>query len=131
MDFRRLAGIIAALLAGAAGAVQAKINGNLSSSIGDGLTAAAASFSIGLLACVAILALSPAARAGLSRVRTAVRTGGLRPAYLTGGLCGALVVASQTLAVAALGVAVFTIALVAGQSVASLAVDRAGIGPGG
>ena len=33
MDFRRLAGVIAALLAGAAGAVQAKINGNLSSNV--------------------------------------------------------------------------------------------------
>jgi bacterial/archaeal transporter family-2 protein len=80
---------------------------------------------------VAIFAGSPAARSGLRQVRTAVHERKLRGWYLTGGLCGALVVTSQTLTVATLGVAVFTVALVAGQSVASLAVDRAGIGPGG
>ena len=46
-------------------------------------------------------------------------------------MCGAAIVASQSLTVATLGVAVFTVAIVAGQSLASLAVDRAGLGPAG
>ncbi|GAB3816003.1 hypothetical protein GCM10027605_64320 [Micromonospora zhanjiangensis] len=46
-------------------------------------------------------------------------------------MCGALLVASQGLTVHQLGVAVFTVAVVAGQSTSSLAVDRAGLGPAG
>lgn len=46
-------------------------------------------------------------------------------------MCGAFLVATQGLTIGALGVAVFTVAVVAGQSASSLAVDRAGIGPGG
>lgn len=40
-------------------------------------------------------------------------------------------VISQGLTLGTIGVAVFTVGLVAGQTMSSLAVDRAGIGPGG
>ena len=57
--------------------------------------------------------------------------GQLRPWQLLGGTCGAFFVSTQGLTVSILGVAVFTVAVVAGQIVSSLPVDRAGLGPGG
>jgi transporter family-2 protein len=48
-----------------------------------------------------------------------------------GGACGAFLVIGQGTTVATLGVAVFTVAVVAGQSVSGLAVDRLGAGPAG
>lgn len=50
---------------------------------------------------------------------------------MLGGICGAFLLVTQGLTVATIGVAVFTIAVVAGQTSSSLLVDRAGIGPGG
>lgn len=46
-------------------------------------------------------------------------------------MCGAFLVAAQGLTVATLGVAVFTVAVVAGQTASGLAVDQAGVGPMG
>src|SRR5699024_9978870 len=48
---------------------------------------------------------------------------------LVGGVCGGALVLSQGLTVATLGAALFTVAVVAGQSSSGLAVDRAGLGP--
>jgi bacterial/archaeal transporter family-2 protein len=73
----------------------------------------------------------PSVRSGLGRVRSAVRTGKLSPYLLLGGTCGAFLVSCQGLTVGTIGVAVFTVAVVAGQATSSLVVDRAGIGPGG
>ena len=46
-----------------------------------------------------------------------------------GGLGGAMYVASQSITVATLGVALFTVCIVAGQTGNSLLVDRLGLGP--
>jgi transporter family-2 protein len=48
-----------------------------------------------------------------------------------GGLSGAFLVAMQSITVAVIGVAVFTVAVVAGQAASSLVVDRLGLGPAG
>lgn len=128
---RRAVGIAAGAFAGIAVTVQARVNGELADSLRDGFVAALISFVIGLVV-VAVGALAmPVARRGLREFRDALRTGGLRAWQCTGGVCGAIVVVSQGLAVGTLGVAIFTIAIVGGQSVTSLAVDRAGIGPSG
>jgi transporter family-2 protein len=50
---------------------------------------------------------------------------------LLGGLGGATLIASQSLTVPLLGVALFTVAVVAGQTGSSLGVDRSGLAPGG
>ncbi len=127
----RVAGTAAALGLGAAVAVQTRINGEFGQRIDDGLVAALLSNTGGLL-LLSVLALTrPRVRRGLGRVRAAVRDGGLRPYHLLGGVCGAFMVACQGLTVTAIGVAVFTVAVVAGQAVSSLMVDRAGVGPGG
>lgn len=128
---RRALGLVLAVVAGAAVATQARINGELAVRIDDGVVAAVLSFAGGQLVLLATAALLPRMRRGLSRVAREVRSGGLRPWQLLGGACGALLVLSQGFTVGVIGVAVFTVAVVAGQAISSLLVDRAGIGPGG
>ncbi|MEV4723907.1 DMT family transporter, partial [Micromonospora humida] len=128
---RRVAGIGLATAAGVGVAVQSRINGELGVRLADGIAAAVISFGVGLLVLLVLVPALPGGRRGLADLRTALRSGALRPWQLLGGVCGAFLVATQGLTIGALGVAVFTVAVVAGQSASSLAVDRAGIGPGG
>jgi bacterial/archaeal transporter family-2 protein len=126
----RAAGSALAALGGVALAVQGRINGQLGDQLHDGVFAALISFSVGSVLLLMALPILPAARAGVGRLREAVRTRALRPWQLFGGACGAVVVAAQGFTVPILGVAVFTVSVVAGQIVCSLPVDRAGLGPG-
>lgn len=126
--------MLGAVLAGGSGmavAGQSRINGELAVRLGDGVAAALVSFSTGLLVLGLLVPLTGPGRRGLRAIRAALRGGRLRWWQCLGGLGGGFVVASQGLTVATLGVAVFTVALVAGQSASALAVDRAGLGPGG
>jgi bacterial/archaeal transporter family-2 protein len=123
------AGLVA--LGGLGLAVQGRVNGMLGRQLGDGLVAALMSFSVGSVLLLAVLPFSPAARAGVGRLRKALRDQALRPWQMLGGACGAFLVTTQGITVSFLGVAVFTVAVVAGQIVCSLPVDRAGLGPGG
>ena len=125
----RVAGAVLAGVGGVTLAVQGRVNGQLGQVMHDGVLAALFSFGIGTVLLVAAVAVTPSARAGLVRLRTSVRAGRLRFWQCLGGVNGAFLVTCQGLTVAILGVAVFTIAVVAGQVVASLAVDRAGLGP--
>lgn len=140
----RGAGTAVTVVVGVVMAAQARINGELGRRIDDGLVAALLSFLGGLLLLTLAAAASPQMRAGLGRVRAAVgnrRDTGrephapgpypLRPYQLLGGIFGAFLVSCQGLTVGAVGVAVFTITVVAGQTASSLLVDRAGLGPGG
>lgn len=120
-----------AVVVGAVFALQARINGELGERLHDGVAAALVSFGTGLALLLGYTALSARMRAGLGKVAAAVRTGRLRWWHLAGGACGGYVVACQGLTVASLGVAVFTIALVGGQVVSGLVVDRLGLGPAG
>lgn len=120
-----------ALVAGVAVAVQAKINGVLAVKTDDALLAAVISFGGGLVVLLVILALTPSMRAGLGRVVSAVREVRLRRWHLFGGLGGASLVASQGFTVGVLGVAMFTVGVVAGQTVTGLIVDKVGLGPAG
>ncbi len=124
-------GLALGLLIGAGVAVQGRINGELGARLEDGVAAAVVSFGSGFVLLLIAVALSPRLRAGLRGVRGALASGELRYWQLLGGLCGALFVASQSLAVAAVGVTAFTVGAVSGQLVSSLVVDRLGIGPQG
>jgi len=130
-DSRRATGIAAAALGGVAVAIQARLNGQLADSLHDGFVAAFVSFVIGTVVVIVATLCMPAARHGLRALRESLAVGKVHGWQLTGGVCGAIVVASQGLSVGTLGVAIFTVAIVAGQSAASLAVDHAGIGPSG
>ncbi|RKN43428.1 DMT family transporter [Micromonospora endolithica] len=128
---RRATGVGLAVASGVAVAVQSRINGELGVRLDDGIAAAVVSFGIGLLVLLVLVPATPGGRRGLVALRAALRDGSLRPWQCLGGVCGAFLVATQGLTVGTLGVAVFTVAVVAGQSGSSLLVDRAGVGPTG
>lgn len=112
-------------------ATQARINGELGHRIHDGYTAAAISFSIGLVIVAVIASATPSARLGVREAFTEVRAGRLPAWMLFAGVGGAIFVLSQGLASALIGVSLFTIAFVGGQTLSGLVVDRIGFGPGG
>jgi len=121
--------------AGALVAAQSEINGRLAHELGTGVragfAAAVVSFGTGLFVLATLTALLPHQRRGVRRFVAAVRSGALPPYLLLGGLFGAFLVASQGLTVATIGVALFAVAVTAGQSTSALLVDHHGIGPSG
>lgn len=127
--------LLSAFAVGGLVALQSHINGRLADELGAGATGAAitalVSFGSGFLLLCLICGLTPRARHGLRRVAAAVRVGRLRPWHLVGGSAGALLVAAQGLTVATIGVALFTVAVVAGQTTSAMFVDKVGAGPAG
>jgi transporter family-2 protein len=119
------------VLIGAMYAVQSRLNGALGQQMGDGFAAAVISFGSGLVILSLGLILFRRGRRGLLRVARAVSARSLSWWHLLGGLSGALFVLSQGLVAAPLGIAMFTVAVVAGQTVSGVVMDRFGIGPGG
>ncbi len=116
--------LAAAVVSGGLVAVQQRLNGDLGRALGDPLVAAVVSFGTGLL-LMTVLVLQRGARA---------RWADLGPVpwwTRIGGLGGASLVAVGATAAPEIGVALLTVGLVAGSTVGGLAVDRAGIGPGG
>lgn len=126
-----LLALLGSLLAGVLGSVQGRMNGELSRRTGEPVEAAVWSFGSGLLVLTVVVLTVPAVRAGLGAVVAAVRSGRLRWWQGIGGLAGGLYVAVQSYAVPLVGVALFSVAVVAGQVGNALVVDRFGIGPGG
>ena len=119
---------ILAVLSGACLATQSRINGALGHELGHGPLAALVSFAVGLAILVGIAGLSPAMRAGVARLWRVLRSGELPWWFATTGVIGAFFVAAQGLAAGVVGVALFTVGVVAGQTISSLAVDRIGLG---
>ncbi|WP_232331635.1 DMT family transporter [Agromyces laixinhei] len=120
-----------ALLFGASTALQSRINGQLSVALDDPYTAAAISFGSGLVILLIVLSVWRPGRAGLVRVASALRRRELAWWMVFGGLAGAWFVTTQGLSVGVIGVALFTIAIVAGQTVGGIVFDLVGLGPGG
>jgi transporter family-2 protein len=128
---RRGLGLLVAFVTGTGISLQARVNAALAARLDDGVAAALISFGTGFLLLVLLTVAFPAPRRGLRRLRAGLAEGRLRWWHFTGGLFGALLVASQGLTVGVLGVAVFTVAVVCGQIGSSLLMDRLGVGPGG
>jgi len=125
------AALIGSGLAGALTALQSRINGGLSQQLGNGYVTAAVSFGSGLVILSVIIVLSRRGCKGLALLRTELSSGHLPVWALTGGCFGALFVLAQGLVATVLGVALFTVGVVAGQVLGGLLIDRLGIGPGG
>jgi transporter family-2 protein len=115
-------------VAGMLTAVQSRMNGQLAHDTGDAFVTSVISFGSGLLILTVGLAFAPAARAGIVTVVAAVRGGRMPWWYLAGGTAGAIFVLTQSLVVTLIGVALFTVGIVAGQLTSSVIVDRRGIG---
>ena len=109
-------------------ASQARINGELSHELGDGVLAALISFGSGLIIVAVALLIAPSARRGLGLVRTALTERRIPWWYAAGGAAGAFLVLSQGLTAAVLGVALFTVSVVAGQTLSGLVLDARGLG---
>lgn len=123
-------GLGIALAAGVAMPIQGRINGALGRELGNPVAAALVSFTSGFILLLLVSLLLPRGRAGLAGIRRAVKGRAFPLWYLGAGTVGALVVYSQALTVPLVGVALFTVAIVTGQTLGSLFVDRIGFGPG-
>jgi transporter family-2 protein len=128
---RKLGLAVAAIASGVLFAVQGRINGALGADLGDGILAAVMSFAGGLVVLLLLATVYPRMRAGLRNARAALAAGELRTWHCLGGVGGAMFVASQSITVGVLGVAMFTVGVVAGQTVSGLLVDKVGLGPSG
>ncbi|HUQ61753.1 DMT family transporter [Lentzea sp.] len=125
-----MTGGLLATAGGVAIAVQARVNGTLATSLHNGLLAALVSFAGGWLVLLVVVLSRQSGRDGLLRLRDALAHRRIRWWECVGGVSGAVLVGSQGLAVATIGVAVFTVAVVIGQVVSSMVVDNLGVGPG-
>jgi transporter family-2 protein len=126
-----LLALIGSAFGGVLLSVQGRMNGELATVTGEPVEAAMWSFGTGLVVLTVLVLTVPAVRSGLGKIVSAVRDGSLRRWQILGGLSGGLFVATQSYAVPILGVALFTVAVVAAQTGNALVVDRFGIGPGG
>jgi transporter family-2 protein len=110
---------------------QSSINSELNIYTENALITALINFTTGLIVLALMMIFSRAIRNGFTSIPRLVREGKLKRWQLIGGLSGAFFVASQSSLVQVVGVAIFTVAVVAGQTSAALLVDKAGIGPAG
>jgi len=115
---------------GALIAVQARINGELSARLQDGIGAATLSFLGGLIVLTVLAVFSPGIRRGLQQLVAATRSGQLPRSYLVAGAFGASFALAQSTTALIVGVAVFTVAAIAGQTLSGLVVDSVGFGGG-
>ena len=120
-----------AALSGILIAIQARANGELSHQLGNGLEAALVSFGSGLIIIVLISVFNPSIKEGIRNLREAVQEKKIARWKLFAGMLGGTWVAVQTHIVPLIGVAIFSVASIAGQATASLIVDRIGLTGGG
>ena len=119
--------IAAAFLAGIFIALQSRINGGLGLALEDGISAALFSFTSGWLLIGAVFAANKESRAGLLRLMSKVRSRELPLWFLLGGTLGGFLVMTQGVAAGYLGIALFTVAVVAGQSLSAITIDSRGL----
>jgi len=122
--------IAVAAFAGALIGLQSRANGGLSIALGNSREAALISFGTGFLVLMVLAAISAPLRDGLRAIRAAVQDGRLPRWQTLAGMMGAFFVIVQAFAVPKTGVAIFSVATIAGQSAMSLAVDRLGLRAG-
>ena len=120
-----------AAISGVLIALQARANGELSHLIDNGVQAALVSFGSGLLIIAIVAIFSPSIKAGARNLKGAIDRKELPKWTLFAGALGGSFVAVQTHIVPLIGVAIYSVASIAGQTAASLVVDRIGLTGGG
>ena len=122
---------ILAAISGAMIALQARANGELSAALDNGVEAALISFGSGLLIIAIVALFSPSIKEGARHLKASVKSKEIPLWTLFAGALGGTFVAIQTHVVPVIGVAIYSVASIAGQTAASLLVDRLGITGGG
>ena len=120
-----------AAISGVLIALQSRANGELSYRLENGAEAALISFSSGLIVAALITVFNPKIKAGLNRLKTALVNREIPRWRLFAGMLGGSFVAVQTHVVPIIGVALFSVASIAGQTATSVIVDRIGLTAGG
>jgi bacterial/archaeal transporter family-2 protein len=129
MQSRRLDFLAA--LSGVLIALQARANGELSQRLDNGIQAALVSFGSGLVIIAIVAIFNPSIKQGVRTLSKAVKERNLPSWTLFAGMLGGGFVAVQTQIVPLIGVAIYSVASIAGQSAISLLVDRIGLTGGG
>ncbi|WP_248758453.1 DMT family transporter [Pseudarthrobacter sp. SSS035] len=124
-------GIPLAVTAGLTLPLQARINGELGQRLQDPLLAGLFSFGGAALIMAAATLVLPSGRAAFVKLLSGTREGSIPWYFHAAGVVGAYFIFAQTSFVAGVGIAIYTVAVVTGQTVSGLAVDRVGLGPGG
>ena len=120
-----------AIVVGGMTALQSRVNGRLAIHLENGILAGFVSnFSGWIVLCVLVAAFSTN-RASFSRITRSIRRRDIKVWEILGGLGGGFFLAAQGSGVPVIGIALFTISLVAGQTTSSLLVDKLGISPSG
>ena len=120
-----------AFFVGALTALQSRANGRLAIHLNNGILAGLVSNLTGWSLIFIILAFSKKDRTSFIRVLKASRHREIKLWEVMGGFGGAFFLAVQSSSVPVVGIALFTIGLVAGQTSSSLLVDKLGISPSG
>lgn len=119
------------MVVGALTALQSRLNGQLSKDIHNGIAAALISFGTGWIFVIAICIFNRPDREGLSNIWQGLKSRKLKPWEIIGGMGGGFFVAIQSSVVPIIGVAIFTICTVGGQTLSSMIVDLIGLSPSG
>jgi len=122
---------ILAALSGVLISLQTRANGELSHLINNGLEAALVSFGSGLIIILIVTPFNPHIKEGISNLRASVARKEIARWKLLAGALGGSFVAIQTQVVPLIGVAIYSVASIAGQTAMSLIVDRIGLTGGG
>jgi len=112
-------------------ALQSRANGELSHLLGNSTEAALVSFGSGLIVITLITPFNSAIKNGIRNLQSAVKAKEIPRWRLFAGVLGGSFVALQTQVVPLIGVALYSVASIAGQTAMSLVVDRIGLTGGG
>ena len=120
-----------ALIASTANALQARVNGEASIVVGNPVVAAMMSVGGGFVIATMFVLLRRKTRRLAWQLLSRQNFDGIRGWHLFAGVGGGVFILGQAMVVPLFGVSLYMIAIVAGQTGASLAVDHLGIGPAG
>jgi len=122
-----LVAVVMSVIAGVGVAMQSRVNGELGVALANGPLAAVVSFGSGLVLLLLAMALWRPGRVGLRQVKGAVANRTLPWWAILGGLAGGFFVLSQGLVGGIIGVALFSVAVVTGQTIGSVIIDTRGL----
>jgi len=123
--------VLLAFVVSGANSLQARVNGAASAAIDHPVVGAMMSVGGGFVVATALLLVFPRARSAVGQLFSAHARQSLRRWHYFAGFGGGIFIFGQALVVPQLGVSVYMIAIVTGQTLGSLWVDQVGLGPAG